>query len=56
MTTPRVTELPRTLEPTTTDSFIDSQSLRLTLTMPGGTPMTDSLTPPTAGAMDASRR
>jgi hypothetical protein len=56
MTTPVVTELPRSLEPTTTDVFIDGQPLRLVLTTPGGTPMTDALTPPATGAMDAISR
>lgn len=56
MTTPTVTELTRTLEPTTADIFIDGAAFRLALTTPGGSPMTDALTSPTTHAADANRR
>jgi hypothetical protein len=56
MTTPTVTELPRTLEPTTTDVFINDQPMRLAFTMPGGTPMTHTFTPSITGATDAIER
>jgi hypothetical protein len=56
MTTPVVTELPRALEPTTTDVFINDQPLLLALTIPGGTPMTHTFTPSTTGATNAAGR
>jgi hypothetical protein len=56
MTTPMVTELRRTLEPTTTDVFISDQPLRPVLTTSGGTAMTDALTAPTTSAADATSR